>query len=207
MTCDTWHVTRDMWHVTCDTWHVTWHVTRDLFGGVNILSNFQLPSSYSLWFMIFWRSGGKGWLTEWLNDEAVHRTAPATPGLLNALSYSRPSLLFVFQLTGDRTEGNRRGGFLETRAWSRLEPTITCPLYFGPTDIPTDLPTDLPTNRPTIRRTNRQELKSFCMAGSSSVWQQRRHDVLMMTFLLRKKILGFVETIFLNRVEETTGMR
>ena len=28
--------------------------------------------------------------------------------------------MFVFQLTGDRTEGIRRGGFLETRAWSRV---------------------------------------------------------------------------------------
>ena len=26
----------------------------------------------------------------------------------------------MFQLTDDRTEGNRRGGFLETRAWSRM---------------------------------------------------------------------------------------
>ena len=61
-----WHVTRDMWHVTRDTWHVTrdtWHVTRDTFWGVNILSKFQLPSSYRLWFMILWRSGGKGWIT------------------------------------------------------------------------------------------------------------------------------------------------
>ena len=46
-----------------------WHVTRDMFvGGVNILSNFQLPSSYRLWFMILWRSGGKGWLNEWINE-------------------------------------------------------------------------------------------------------------------------------------------
>ena len=67
-----------MWHVTCDTWHVT----RDMFGGVNILSKFQLPSSYCLWFMILWRSGGKGSLNELINDEAVYRTAPATPGLL-----------------------------------------------------------------------------------------------------------------------------
>ena len=52
---DTWHVTRDMWHVTCDMWHVTrdtWHMTRDLFGVVNILSKFQLPSSYLL-FVIY----------------------------------------------------------------------------------------------------------------------------------------------------------
>ena len=51
------HVTRDMWHMTPDTWQVT----RDMFGGgVDILSKFQLPSSYRLWFMILWRSGGKG---------------------------------------------------------------------------------------------------------------------------------------------------
>ena len=46
------------WHVTCDTWHLTC----DMFWGVNILSKFQLSSSYSLWFMLLWRSGGKGWL-------------------------------------------------------------------------------------------------------------------------------------------------
>ena len=67
MTCDMWHVTHDIWHVTHDTWHVvtreTWHVW-----GVNILSKFQLPSSYRLWFMILWRSGEKGWLTEWMNE-------------------------------------------------------------------------------------------------------------------------------------------
>ena len=36
-----WHMTCDMWHVTRDMWHV-----RD--GGVNIISNFRLPSSYGL---------------------------------------------------------------------------------------------------------------------------------------------------------------
>ena len=74
-----------MWHMTCEMRHVThdmWHVTRDMFGGMNILSKFQLPSSYCLWFMILWRSGGKGSLCKWINYEAVYRTAPATPGLL-----------------------------------------------------------------------------------------------------------------------------
>ena len=52
-----WHVTRDTWIVTCDT-----------FGGVNILSKFQLPSSYRLWFMILWRSGGKGSVAELMNE-------------------------------------------------------------------------------------------------------------------------------------------
>ena len=85
MTCDMWHVIRDKWHVT----HDIWHMTHGTFGGVNILSKFQLPSSYRLWFMILWRSGGKGSVAEWINqsinDEAVYRTAPATPGLLNML--------------------------------------------------------------------------------------------------------------------------
>ena len=58
-----WHVTCDMWHLTCDTWHMTC----DLLGGVNILSKFQLPSSFCLWSMILWRFGGKGWLAHWIN--------------------------------------------------------------------------------------------------------------------------------------------
>ena len=60
----------DIWHVTCDMLQVTrdrWHVTRNMFGGVNILSKFRLPSSYCLWLMILWRSGGKGWLNQLMN--------------------------------------------------------------------------------------------------------------------------------------------
>ena len=36
--------------------------------------------------MILWRSGGKGSVTQVMNDEAVYRTAPATPGLLIIVS-------------------------------------------------------------------------------------------------------------------------
>ena len=85
MTCDVWHVTSDTWHMTCDIWHMTrdmWHVKFDMLWGVNILSKFQLPSSSGLWFRIFWRLGGKGWLSDWMSNEADCRTAPATPGLL-----------------------------------------------------------------------------------------------------------------------------
>ena len=53
--CDLWHMTRD-----------TWHVTR-LGGGEHCLKS-QLPSSYRLWFMILWRSGGKGWIAELINE-------------------------------------------------------------------------------------------------------------------------------------------
>ena len=88
-----WHMTRDTWHVTCDTWHV-W--------GVNILSKFQLPSSYRLWFMILWSSGGKGWLDQSINqsvnDEAVYRTAPATPGLLIKWNIIHFSMYLLFMI-------------------------------------------------------------------------------------------------------------
>jgi hypothetical protein len=40
---DTWHLTCDMWHMTCDTW---WRV--------NILSKFQLPSSYVFGYTVSW---------------------------------------------------------------------------------------------------------------------------------------------------------
>ena len=74
-------------HVTCDMWQVTsntWHMTCVMLWGVNNFSRFQLPSSNGLWFMIFWRFGGKGspndWLTDSINDKGVCRTPPATPG-------------------------------------------------------------------------------------------------------------------------------
>ena len=57
-------------------------MTCGMLCGVSILSTFQLRSSYGLWFMIFWRFGGNGWLTDWLNNKGVCRTAPATLGLL-----------------------------------------------------------------------------------------------------------------------------
>ena len=79
VTCDIWHVTRDMWHVTCDMWHVT------CLGGLTFSQNF---SSLALTVCDLWYYKdilGKGWLNEsmneWMNDEAVCRTAPATPGL------------------------------------------------------------------------------------------------------------------------------
>ena len=45
-----WHLTPDTWHLAPDMWHVV---------GVNILSTFQLSSSYSLGVMMFWRFGGQ----------------------------------------------------------------------------------------------------------------------------------------------------
>ena len=81
-----WQVTRDRWHVTRDTWHVTrdtWHMTHSL--GWTFSQNF---SSLALpvwdWQCIedIWT---KGWhnklMNQLISDEAVYRTAPATPAL------------------------------------------------------------------------------------------------------------------------------
>ena len=51
-------MTHDMWHMTRDTWHG--HMTCDTWWGVNILSKFQLPSSYGLGKTVFWKYFHKG---------------------------------------------------------------------------------------------------------------------------------------------------
>ena len=50
---------------------------------VNIVSKFQVRSSNGLVVMMFWRLGGKEWLSELFYPEGVCRTAPATLGLVN----------------------------------------------------------------------------------------------------------------------------
>ena len=117
-----------MWHMTCDTWHVTrdtWHVTCDMLWGVNILSKFQLPSSYCLWFMIFWWFGGKGWLTQSINNEAVCRTAPATPGLLTiktSIAYNGHNAFLFSESTADICQQNKQttAGTKESRWLEQL---------------------------------------------------------------------------------------
>ena len=71
MTCDMWHVTHDTWHVTCDT-----------FGGGGE-DSLKISAPQLLPFVIYdimkiWRKR----MSDWINHEAVYRTAPATPGLL-----------------------------------------------------------------------------------------------------------------------------
>ena len=63
-----WHLTPDMWHMTHDTGHVTgdmWHLTQ--WQMMKIVSKFQGSSPNCLGVMVFWRFGGKGLLTEWIN--------------------------------------------------------------------------------------------------------------------------------------------
>ena len=87
MSCDIWHMTFDIWHMTCAMWHATCetlHVTCTTQGVMSIISKFQVPSSNGLGVLMFWRFGGKAWVTELLIDKSVCRAAPDTPGLLNS---------------------------------------------------------------------------------------------------------------------------
>ena len=60
------------WHVTCDTWHVICDTWKD----VNILSKFQVPSSYGFGLKVCRRFGGKDrWLNEWMSDKGDCRIA------------------------------------------------------------------------------------------------------------------------------------
>ena len=84
ITCDRWHMTVDTWKLTCDTRHVTrdtWHLT--CLGGWTFSQNF---SSLALTVCDLWYYEDleeKAHLpNEWINHEAVYRTAPATRGLL-----------------------------------------------------------------------------------------------------------------------------
>ena len=73
-----WHMTSDMGHGT----HDMWHMTCETHGVLNIVSKCHVFSSNGLGVMMFWRLGGKGWLSQWINYKVVCRTAKATPGLL-----------------------------------------------------------------------------------------------------------------------------
>ena len=62
----------------------TWHVIRDTWWGVTILSRFQLPSSISMIFMISWRLGGNGWPNELIN-QLITRLLVELPGYTGLL--------------------------------------------------------------------------------------------------------------------------
>ena len=54
------------WNKICGTWHKThdiWHMTGNTQWGMNILTKFQLPSSYDLEKTVFWF----GEKYEWMN--------------------------------------------------------------------------------------------------------------------------------------------
>ena len=63
----------------------TWQLTSDTQRLVNIVSKFQVPSSYYLVVKVCWRYFHKGWESFWMNQwitQFFFRTVPAIPGLL-----------------------------------------------------------------------------------------------------------------------------
>ena len=77
VTSDRWHVTLDMWHVTRDTWHMTHYV------GWTFSQNFisLAITVWDLWSCEYLQEKDH-WLTDWLTDYGLCRTALATLGLL-----------------------------------------------------------------------------------------------------------------------------
>ena len=68
------------------------------------MSKFQPSSSNGLEAMMFWISGGKGWLAHWINHKAVCRTDPATPGLLKRKLW----LSFIYNQTAPVKNFNKK---------------------------------------------------------------------------------------------------
>ena len=93
-------------------------MTHDTWFGVNIILQFQLSSSNGLGVMMFRRFGGKGSLIQSVSDEAVCRTAPATPGLLKTVSQpylSSTSRRMAHQITSDTSEQFAKRGLENSR--------------------------------------------------------------------------------------------
>ena len=86
MTRDTWHVTRDTWHVTRDMWHMTHGVVWTFSQNFSCLA----LTVWDLWCCEYLEEKAH-WMNQWMNDEAVCRTAPATPGLLITLGSGNQS--------------------------------------------------------------------------------------------------------------------
>ena len=78
VTCHTWHVTCDTWHMTWDMWDVTCcggRTCSKLFSSLAV-------TVWDLWYFEIWRKRLTHWLTEWIKNETVCRTALAKQGLL-----------------------------------------------------------------------------------------------------------------------------
>ena len=114
LTPDTWHLTRDTWHLTCDTW---W--------GVNILSKFQLPSSFGLGGKGIWRSGGKGSLT-WSISEWITKVFIEQPRLHQVCEQY---LIYIYPQIPERTKTNFWANLPEQLQQYYIPEHIYCVLY------------------------------------------------------------------------------
>ena len=62
-----------------------WHVTNDTQGAGNIVLKFQGPSSHGWEVMMFWELGGRGSLTEWMNQR-VTKVFVEQPGYIGSVN-------------------------------------------------------------------------------------------------------------------------
>ena len=79
---------KEIWPLTCDIWHMAygiWHVIYDRWREVNLLSKFQLPSSYGFGMKVFWRYFHKGWMSQLINH--LQRCLWNSPGYTGSLKY------------------------------------------------------------------------------------------------------------------------
>ena len=62
------HLIHDTWQLTPDMWHMVEGEQWTLFQNVSFLLRSWPKNliSNGLVFVMFWKSGGKGWLTEWI---------------------------------------------------------------------------------------------------------------------------------------------
>ena len=118
-----WHVTRDTWHMTRDTLLVT------LGGGWTICKNFRSLALLvwpGKWFEDLEEKDQS--LNQLINDEAVYRTAPATPGLLNMTNRKSGTGAGAWVGASSRS---KEGGIFHYKAKTQtFGPQLPCPPFW-----------------------------------------------------------------------------
>ena len=131
-----------MWHVTCDTSHVTHdmlHMTHGMVWTFTQKCSCLALTVWDLWCceyleMIFPRST----LTDLMNHEAVCRTDPATPDLLNIFDY-KSNYPWVGPSSLPWTEENKDSKKGTAREWGHIDAKVLwgCPDQIGKQHVQT----------------------------------------------------------------------
>ena len=83
-----------------------WHVTHDKWGEVNLLSKFELPSSYGLGVKVFWRYFHKGSLSQLISNEGA-----VCPGRSDLIHTSLISDLFPLRTSKESSLSSKSHPF------------------------------------------------------------------------------------------------
>ena len=108
-------MTEELWHVTCDT-----------EGVVNIVSRFQVPSSNCFEVMMFWRFGGKGWVTQ----SIINRPGVAGAVLLSPLLLIQSVTDWLFSSKSSKCLPSKTVIARELKFWENVDipPCFACQL-------------------------------------------------------------------------------